>query len=131
LVGELPLGCAAVCNASISVQRMAVEAAVHSDLTLLKQAMMMDPLTGAACNPPEIWQMADDMLVAQAEWLPQYQADIPNAKKRLENPEVRTRQNQGAARLHTRSVDEIAEDRVARENAQKTDKAEERPAAKA
>ena len=43
-----------VCNASISVQRLAVEAAVHGDVTLLKQAMMMDPLMGAVCDPDEI-----------------------------------------------------------------------------
>ncbi|MBT6147376.1 MAG: alpha-galactosidase, partial [Gemmatimonadetes bacterium] len=54
-VGDLPLGCAAICNTSISVQKMAMEAAVHGDVDLLKQAMMMDPLVGAVCNPPEIW----------------------------------------------------------------------------
>jgi len=31
VIGPLPLGCAAVCNSSISVQRLAVEAAVHGD----------------------------------------------------------------------------------------------------
>ena len=64
-VGDLPLGPAAVCNVSISVQRLAVEAAVHGDDKLLRQAFMMDPLVGAVCNPKEIWQMVDEMLVAQ------------------------------------------------------------------
>ena len=82
-VGALPLGCAAVCNASISVQRLAVEAAVHGDVTLLKQAMMMDPLVGAVCDPYEISQMTDEMLVAQAQWLPQYAVEIPGAQARL------------------------------------------------
>ncbi|MBF0245826.1 MAG: alpha-glucosidase/alpha-galactosidase, partial [Planctomycetes bacterium] len=82
-VGPLPLGCAAVCNVSISVQRLAVEAAVHGDVMLLKQAMMMDPLTGAVCDPIEIDQMTDEMLAAQARWLPQYTKAIPEAKKRL------------------------------------------------
>ena len=67
-VGNLPLGCAAVCNASISVQRLAVEAAVSGDDLLLRQAMMMDPLVGAVCNPPEIWQMVDEMLIAEEPW---------------------------------------------------------------
>jgi len=49
-VGDLPLGCAAVCNASISVQRLAVEAGVFGDDLLLRQAMMMDQLTGAHQN---------------------------------------------------------------------------------
>jgi len=84
-IGPLPLGCAAVCNVSISVQRLAVEAAVHGDVTLLKQAMMLDPLTGAVCDPEAISQMTDEMLVAQAAWLPQYRGEIPAAKNRLAN----------------------------------------------
>lgn len=98
-VGPLPLGPAAVCNASISVQRLAVEAAVHGDVRLLKQAMMMDPLVGAVCDPYEISQMTDEMLVAQAKWLPQYQDEIPKAAQRLASePRLGTRTWRGAAR---------------------------------
>ncbi|MGH0052164.1 MAG: alpha-galactosidase [Sphaerochaetaceae bacterium] len=75
-VGDLPLGCAAICNQSISVQRMAVEAAVQADITLLKQATLLDPLVGAVCNPPEVWQMIDEMLLAEQQWLPQYKEQI-------------------------------------------------------
>jgi alpha-galactosidase len=79
---------------------MAVEAAVHGDVTLLKQAMLHDPLVGAVCNPPEIWQLTDEMLVAQAEWLPQYADEIPKARTRLQQPSgVATRSWQGAARI--------------------------------
>ncbi|MGE4565887.1 MAG: alpha-glucosidase/alpha-galactosidase [Victivallaceae bacterium] len=81
--GDLPLGCAAICSASVRVQQLAVEAAVHGDAELLKQAMLLDPLTGAVCTPPEVWQLADEMLVAEAEWLPQYQDYIPEAKRNL------------------------------------------------
>jgi alpha-galactosidase len=123
-VGDLPLGCAAVCNASISVQRLAVEAAVHGDISLLKQAMMMDPLVGAVCNPPEIWQMTDEMLVAQAEWLPQYRAELPLAKKRLASEKrLGTKGTRGAARLKTRSVTELRRDKQARETVLAADKA--------
>ena len=52
---------------------------MHGDVTLLKQAMLHDPLVGAVCNPEEVWQMTDEMLVAQAQWLPQYAAEIPKA----------------------------------------------------
>jgi alpha-galactosidase len=45
--------------------------------------MLMDPLVGAVCAPAEISEMTDEMLVAQAEWLPQYAAAIPAARKRL------------------------------------------------
>ncbi|MFI5356368.1 MAG: alpha-glucosidase/alpha-galactosidase [Opitutales bacterium] len=107
-VGGLPLGCAAVCNASIAVQRLGVEAAVHGDDTLLRQAFLMDPLTGAVCNPPEVWQMVDEFLVAQAPWLPQYRRASAAAKRRLaKGPLIKTQTTRGAARLKTRSLAEL------------------------
>lgn len=113
VVGDLPLGCAAVCNTSISVQRMAVEAAVDGDDQLLRQAMMMDPLVGAVCNPPEIWQMTDEMLVAQAEWLPQYKEAIEEAKENLSKGDLIPTKDgyQGSARLKVKTVEEMAEDK--------------------
>jgi alpha-galactosidase len=103
----LPLGCAATCNVSVSVQRMAVEAAVSGDIDLLRLAMLHDPLVGAVCDPDEVWQMVDEMLVAGAEWLPQYAHAIPAARDRLANARVRTRVWSGAARLAVRGVDEL------------------------
>ena len=98
-VGDLPLGCAAICHASISVQRLAVEAAVSGDVELLKQAAMLDPLTGAVCSTAEISQMVDAMLVAQAKWLPQYKAALPAARKRLRSEKnLGTGKTTGAAR---------------------------------
>jgi len=136
-VGDLPMGCAAVCNASISVQRLAVHAAVKGDDVLLRQSFMMDPLTGAVCNPPEIWQLVDEMLVAQAKWLPQYGKAIAAARKRLASAKaagtlIPTRDGyQGAARLHTRTVAEMAADRAAaNKQAGEADKAQQRPPAK-
>jgi alpha-galactosidase len=124
-VGDLPLGCAAVCAASINVQRLAVEAAVHGDVTLLKQAAMMDPLTGAACDPNEISQMVDEMLVAQAKWLPQYRKEIPKARKRLKSEKpLGTRKTKGAARKKTKSITDMRKNATeARRNAQEADKA--------
>jgi len=108
-VGDLPLGCAAVCNASISVQRLAVEAAVKGDDTLLRQAFLLDPLVGAVCNPPEVWQMVDEMLVAGAKWLPQYKSAIAAARRRLvKGPLIKTNGTKGAARLRVRSSRELA-----------------------
>lgn len=112
-VGDLPLGCAAVCSQSIWVQRLAVEAAVHGDVTLLKQAALLDPLTGAVCDPPEIWQMVDEMLIAQEEWLPQYGEAIAAAKERFAAGNlIPAKDYKGAARKHTRSVEEQAKDRA-------------------
>lgn len=128
VVGDLPLACAATCSASVRVQQMGMEAAVRGDVTLLKQAMLHDPLVGAVCNPEEVWQMTDEMLVAQAKWLPQYAAEIPLAQRRLETAErngtrVQTYETRGVARLETKSVDQMARDReAARANAGAADK---------
>jgi len=73
IVGDLPAPCAAICNQSIAVQRLAVEAAIEGNPLKLKQAMLLDPLTGAVCNTPEVWAMADEMLKAEAKWLPLYE----------------------------------------------------------
>ena len=86
-VGALPLGCAAICSADLGPTACR-EAAVRGDDMLLRQAMMMDPLTGAVCNPPEIWHMVDELLVAEAQWLPQYKHAIEEAKKRLASPNL-------------------------------------------
>jgi alpha-galactosidase len=129
VVGHLPLACAATCSVSANVQRMGMEAAVRGDVTLLKQAMLHDPLVGAVCDPEEVWQMADEMLVAQAQWLPQYsRTDMEAARRRLADHErngtrVKLRRTQGAARLHTKSVDEMRADHAAsRANAAAADK---------
>ncbi|WP_313560020.1 hypothetical protein [Ruminiclostridium cellobioparum] len=45
-------------------------AAVSGDVNLLKQAALM-----------EIWQMIDEMLIAQEKWLPQYVEGIKAAKE--------------------------------------------------
>jgi alpha-galactosidase len=103
----LPLACAATCTASVNVQRMAVQAAITGDVDLLKQAVLHDPLVGAICTPDEVWQMVDEMLVAQAQWLPQYADAIPAAAARMATARVPTRDWQGAARLQTRSVGDM------------------------
>jgi len=111
-VGDLPLACAATLSTTVNVQRMAVRAAVEGDVTLLKQAVLHDPLTAAVCDPEEVWQMVDEMLVAQAKWLPQYRTAIPAARRRL----AQARRNgtyrgtwtwKGAARKRPRTVAEM------------------------
>ena len=104
---ELPAACAATCIASINVQRMSVQAAMTGDVNLLKQAVLHDPLVGAICAPDEVWQMVDEMLVAQAEWLPQYADAIPAAIERMKTSKVKTRDWAGAARLEVRNVEEL------------------------
>ena len=117
-VGDLPLGCAAVCSQSGWVQRLSVEAAVKGDIELLRQAALLDPLTGTMCNPPEVWQLVDEMLIAQEKWLPQYADAIAEAKKRWAKAEaegtlIPTRDGyRGAARLREKTVEEVAAERA-------------------
>ena len=92
----------------------------------------MDPLTGAACEPDAIYQMVDELLIEEAEWLPQYAEEIEKAKRRIAEskangtfiPPIVT---EGAARLHTKTVEEMLKDReAATANAGEADKAKKR-----
>jgi alpha-galactosidase len=115
-VGDLPLGCAAVCSQSVWVQKLSVEAAVSGDVNFLKQAALMDPLTGAVCNPPEIWQMVDEMLIAQANWLPQYKFAIEAAKARFAQGNLIPVNEgyQGAVRQRIKTPEEVGRERHSR-----------------
>jgi alpha-galactosidase len=53
-VGNVPTQLAALNRTNINVQEL-----------------MMDPLTAAVCTLPQIHAMVDEMLEAQAQWLPQ------------------------------------------------------------
>lgn len=109
--GDLPLGCAAICSQSINVQRLAVEAAVHGDISLLRQAMMLDPLTGAVLYPDEIWQMTDEMLVACEKLLPQYAGEMAAAKKRLADSYVEPKKPVSEkTRKKVKTIEEIRND---------------------
>jgi len=69
--------------------------------------------------------MVDEMLVAQAKWLPQYRKEIPKARARLKSEKpLGTRKTQGAARKKTKSVTDMRKNAAeARRNAQSADKA--------
>ncbi len=130
-VGDLPLGCAAVCSQSIWVQRLAVEAAVAGDITLLRQAMLMDPLTGAVCTPAEIYQMVDEMLIAGETWLPQYKEEIRLAKIRQAQDNLIPAKAYKGIRVPEKSIEEMRKNKEeARKNASETDKAKDRPSAR-
>lgn len=70
--GELPAACAALNNVQITVQRLAVEAAMTGDRGLVHAAVALDPLTGAVLTLPKIHEMVDRMLEAEVRWLPQF-----------------------------------------------------------
>ena len=71
-VGELPTQLAALNRSCVNVQELAIEASLSGDTDAVYHAVMMDPLTAAVCTLPQIHAMVDEMLDAQAQWLPQF-----------------------------------------------------------
>jgi alpha-galactosidase len=58
------------------VQRLAVEAATTGDRELVHAAVALDPLTGALLTLPQIHEMTDRMLEAEAAWLPRFSGSV-------------------------------------------------------
>jgi len=75
VVGDLPTQLAAVNRTNVNVQELTVEASLTGDRDAVHFAVMMDPLTAAVCTLPQIHAMVDEMLDAQAGWLPQFQGE--------------------------------------------------------
>lgn len=71
-VGELPVQLAALNRTNINVQELAVQAGLLGDRDAVHHALLLDPLTAAVCTMPQIHAMADEMLAAEARWLPQF-----------------------------------------------------------
>jgi alpha-galactosidase len=73
-VGRLPTQLAAINRTNINVQELIVEAARTGDSEAVHHAVALDPLTAAACTLPQIHAMVDEMLAAEAAWLPMFAA---------------------------------------------------------
>ena len=68
-VGELPAQLAALNAAHVAVHRLAVEAWPEGSREKAVQAMLLDPLTAAACTLDEGRAMANELLDSQPEFL--------------------------------------------------------------
>lgn len=71
-VGDLPPQCAALNQTNVNVQALAVAAGLSGDPELAMQAIALDPLTSACCTLQEVREMTQEMLDAEARWLPQF-----------------------------------------------------------
>jgi alpha-galactosidase len=71
-VGSLPPQLAALNRTNINVQELIVEAALTGSKEAVYHAVMLDPLTAAVCTLPQIRDMVDQMLAAEAQWLPKF-----------------------------------------------------------
>ncbi|MEM7334517.1 MAG: alpha-glucosidase/alpha-galactosidase [Chloroflexota bacterium] len=70
-MGKMPPQLAALNQTNINVQSLIVEAALTRSKDAVHHAVMLDPLTAAVCTLPQIRTLVDEMLVAQAAWLPE------------------------------------------------------------
>ena len=71
-IGNLPPQLAALNRTNVNVQELIVEAALTGSREAVYHAIALDPLTGAICTLPQVRAMADELLTAQARWLPQF-----------------------------------------------------------
>jgi alpha-galactosidase len=71
-VGPLPPQCAALNRGNVNVQELAVEAVLAQDREHVYHAVMLDPLTGALLTLAEIRAMVDELIAAEAPWLPAF-----------------------------------------------------------
>jgi len=71
-IGDLPAQCAALNMTNVLVQGLTVEASFTGDPEKVMQAVALDPLTASVCTLAEIRAIVSEMLVAQADYLPQF-----------------------------------------------------------
>ncbi len=71
-VGKMPSQLAALNRTNINVQELIVEAALTGNTEAVHYAVLLDPLTAAVCTLEQIRALVNEMLEAQAQWLPQF-----------------------------------------------------------
>lgn len=85
-VGELPTHLAAMNNSNISVQNLAVEAAIHGDPEMAFWAIAMDPLTSTKLTLNQCRRMTAEMFEAERDWLPQFNGKTLGTVEEIEIP---------------------------------------------
>jgi alpha-galactosidase len=69
-VGPLPGQLAAYIHPAVDAQALTVRAVLDRDRDAIYHAVMLDPLVQARLTLDETWQMTDDLISAEAEWMP-------------------------------------------------------------
>ncbi len=85
-VGMLPTQCAMLNQSNISVQALAVEAALTGNPERAAQAIALDPLTSACCTLRQVREMTAELFDAEAEWLPQFRGRTLQATPSIPTP---------------------------------------------
>jgi alpha-galactosidase len=68
--GPLPPQLAAYIHPAVDAQALAVRAVLDRDRDSIYHAVMQDPLVQARLSLDETWRMTDELIAAEAEWLP-------------------------------------------------------------
>lgn len=71
-VGRLPAQCAAYIGPAVDAQALTVRAALDQDRDAIYHAVMQDPQVQARLSLDETWRMTDELIAAEAEWLPDW-----------------------------------------------------------
>lgn len=87
VIGDLPVHLAAMNQSNISVQDIAVEAAINGDPEMAFWAIAMDPLTSTKLTLRDIRKMVAEMLEAERKWLPQFEGKTLREFGDVEVPE--------------------------------------------
>jgi alpha-galactosidase len=74
-VGALPPQCAAYIGPAVDTQALTVRAALHEDREAVYHAVMQDPQVQVALDLGAVWRMTDELIAAEAEWLPAWLKD--------------------------------------------------------
>jgi alpha-galactosidase len=86
-IGNLPPQCAALNQSNVTVQQLAVEAALTGNPEYAMQAIALDPLTSTVCTLKEVRDMTREMIEAQKQWLPEFEGKPLPAKPTVEIPD--------------------------------------------
>ncbi len=72
MVADYPAQLAGLNRTNINVQELVVEAALSGNRDAVHHAVLLDPLSAAVGTLPQLRYMVEEMLEAQAQWLPQF-----------------------------------------------------------
>lgn len=67
--GDLPRQMAGICTSNMSMFDLAAQSAIEKSKELAAQALMLDPLTSAACAPAQIKEMTEKLFAAEKKFL--------------------------------------------------------------
>ena len=68
--GPLPTQLAAYIQPAVATQMLTVQAALDEDRDAIYHAVMQDPQIQAHLSLDEAWRLTDELIEAEAEWLP-------------------------------------------------------------